>query len=186
MWHDSTGNLTYQVQSRDRVYIGDNQPEYWGGWTNNFNYNGFGLEVFFNYEYGRMAQDGQILFGTENIARINALHFIYDQRWTTPGQITSYPRMGTSASEPKGTAAQTGDRTWFKADYIRLKTVTLSYDLPASTYKRLGLTNTRFYIQGTNLWTYQDTESYDVEFFNASTGIIPQSKMFTVGIQLSF
>jgi len=186
MWYDTTGNLTYQVQSRDRVYIGDSQPEYWGGWSNNFNYKGFGLEVFFNYEYGRMTQDGQVLFGTENIARINALQFIHDQRWTTPGQITSYPRMGTSSAEPKGTGAQTGDRTWFKADYIRLKTVTLSYDLPVSIYKRLGLTNTRFYVQGTNLWTYQDTESYDVEFFSASTGIIPQSKMFTVGIQLGF
>lgn len=186
MWYDSLGNITYQVQSRDRVYIGDNQPEYWGGWSNNFNYKGFSLEIFFNYEYGRMAQDGQVLFGTENIARINALKLIYDQRWNVPGQITSYPRMGTSASEPKGTTAQTGDRTWFRADYIRLKTVTLSYDLPASIYKRLGLTSTHFYIQGTNLWTYQDTESYDVEFFNASTGIIPQSKMFTVGVQLGF
>jgi TonB-linked SusC/RagA family outer membrane protein len=186
MWLDSTGNLTYQVQARDRVYIGDNQPDYWGGWSNTISYRGFTLDVFFNYEYGRLAQDGQVLFLTENLARLNELQVVYNERWTTPGQVTSWPRMNVNGSESKGSGAQTGDRSWFKADYIRLKNVMISYDIPASVYNRLRLNNARFYVQGTNLWTYDDSRSYDVEFFGASTGIIPQSKNITVGLQIGF
>jgi TonB-linked SusC/RagA family outer membrane protein len=186
MWYDTLGNLTYQVQARDRVYIGDNQPEFYGGWSNTFSYKGLSLEVFFNYEYGRLVQDGQVLFLAENIARLNALQEIYDHRWTTPGQVTTYPRMNVNGAENKGSGAQTGDRTWFKADYIRLKTVTLSYDLPSSVYNKLHLSNARFYVQGTNLWTYADADSYDIEFFGASTGIIPNAKLWTAGIQIGF
>ncbi|MDQ6610344.1 MAG: TonB-dependent receptor, partial [Bacteroidota bacterium] len=74
MFLDSLNNLTYLVQARDRVYIGDNQPEYTGGWNNSFSYKGFTLEGFFQYEYGRLAQDGQINFLIENLSRFNALH----------------------------------------------------------------------------------------------------------------
>ena len=186
MWYDSLGNLTYQVQGRDRKYIGDTQPEFWGGWTNNFSWKGFNLEVFFNYEYGRMTQDAQVLFLTENLVRINALQEVYDQRWTKPGQVTSYPRMLTTSAETKGSGAQTGSVTWFNADYIRLKNVTLSYDIPASVINRIKLSRARVYISGTNLWTYSDTQSYDVEFFGTALGIIPQSKMYQAGIQIGF
>ncbi|HVG42317.1 MAG TPA: hypothetical protein VM888_11960, partial [Chitinophagaceae bacterium] len=186
MWLDSARNLTYQVVAKDRVYIGDNQPEFFGGWNNSISYGGFSLEAFFNYEYGRLAQDGQVLFLTENLARLNLLQDVYDLRWTTPGQLTSWPRMNATGAESKGSGAQTGDRAWFKADYVRLKNVTLSYDLPASVYNRLRLSSARFYVSGTNLYTFADTRSYDVEFFGASTGIIPQSKIFQAGVQIGF
>lgn len=186
MWYDTLGNLTYQVQARDRVYIGDNQPEFWGGLSNTFSYKGFSLEIFFNYEYGRLVQDGQVLFLTENLARLNELQEIYDRRWTTPGQVTKYPRMNVNGAENKGSGGQTGTISWFKADYIRLKTVSLTYDIASSITKKMHLGSVRLYVQGTNLWTYSDALSYDIEFFGASTGIIPNTKLYTAGIQVGF
>lgn len=186
MWVDTLGNLTYQVQARDRVYIGDNQPEYTGGWNNQFTYKGFSLEGFFQYEYGRMISDGQVNFMSENLARFNVLQHIYDNRFTTPGQITSVPRMNVNGAESKGSGALTGSRTFFNADYVRLKNVTLSYDLPSEVYTRLRLNSARFYVSGTNLYTFSDTRNYDVEFLGTGTGIIPQSKMFTAGVQVGF
>jgi TonB-linked SusC/RagA family outer membrane protein len=185
MWYDTLGNITYQPQNRDRVYLGDTQPDFWGGWTNNFTYKGFTLDVFFQYEYGRMADDGQVNFMLENIARLNAFVDVYENRWTTPGQITWYPRMRTAA-EPKGAGSLGGSRTLFKADYIRLKNVTLSYDLNSEVVRKLKLSNARFYLQGTNLWTLSDWYSYDIEFVGAATGIIPQSRNITAGIQIGF
>ncbi len=186
MWYDSLKNITYQPQNKDRVYIGDVQPNFWGGWTNNFTYKGFTLDVFFQYEYGRMANDGQVNFMLENIARLNSFVDVYDNRWTTPGQITWYPRMRSAGAEPKGSAAQSGSRMWFKSDYIRLKNVTLSYDLEGDVIRRLKLSNARFYLQGTNLWTSSDWFSYDIEFVGTATGIVPQSRNITAGIQLGF
>ncbi|HYF32854.1 MAG TPA: TonB-dependent receptor [Chitinophagaceae bacterium] len=186
MWYDTLGNLTYQVQARDRVYIGDQQPEYSGGLSNTLTFKGFTLDVFFQYEYGRLAQDQQVNFLTENISRLNAVQDVFDKRWTTPGQLTAFPRQNSVGTEAKGSGALSGSRTWFKADYIRLKNVTLSYDVPTSISGRLRLSNARLYVQATNIWTHSDWYGYDVEFLGSGTGIIPQSKNVTVGLQLGF
>jgi TonB-linked SusC/RagA family outer membrane protein len=186
MWLDTLGNVTYQPLLRDRVYVGDTQPDFWGGWTNNFTYKGFTLDVFFQYEYGRMADDGQVNFMLENIARLNSFVDVYENRWTTPGQITWYPRMRSAGAEPKGSSAASGSRNLFKADYIRLKNVTLSYDISSDVLKKLKLSAARFYLQGTNLWTMSDWYSYDIEFVGSATGIVPQSRNITAGIQIGF
>jgi TonB-linked SusC/RagA family outer membrane protein len=186
MWLDTLGNVTYQPLLRDRVYLGDTQPDFWGGWTNNFTYKGFTLDVFFQYEYGRMADDGQVNFMLENQARLNAFTDVYDNRWTTPGQITWYPKMRSAGAESKGSSALSGSRTLFKADYIRLKNVTLSYDISSDVLKKLKLSAARFYLQGTNLWTMSDWYSYDIEFVGTATGIVPQSRNITAGIQIGF
>ncbi len=187
MWYDSLGNITYQVQAKDRVVIGPTQlPKFNGGLRNTFSYKGFSLDAFLQYEYGRIATDGQVNFLIENIARINELQEVYEKRWTTPGQVTSYPRFLTGGSETKGSAAQTGDRTYFKADYIRLKNVMLSYEVSPDVVKRLKITNARIYVQGTNLATYSDALGYDVEFVGTATGIVPQFRNYTVGVQVGF
>ncbi len=189
MWYDTLGNLTYQTALKDRVILGQTRlPDFQGGLTNRFTYKGFSVDIFFNYEYGRLATDGQVNFLSENLARINSIQYFYDNRWKTPGQITDVPRGNSNGAETKGSAAQSGNRTWFKADFIRLKTLTLAYDLPSNSIisKRLGITNSRFYVQGTNLFTYSDSYGYDVEFVGTATGIIPQSRIITAGIQLGF
>lgn len=186
MWFDTLGNLTYQVQARDRVIIGDNQPEFNGGLNNTFRFRGFTLDVFFQYEYGRMVTDGQINFTIENLSRFNTIQDVIDKRWTTPGQVTSFPRMHSGGAEAKGSGSLTGSRPFFKADYVRLKNITLSYDVSKELAGKLGMSNARFYVQGTNLYTYADWYGYDVEFVGAGTGIIPNSKNITVGLQVAF
>jgi TonB-linked SusC/RagA family outer membrane protein len=187
MWYDSLGNLTYQVLAKDRVVLGPTLlSPYNGGLRNSFRYKGITLDVYLNYEYGRWATDGQVNFLFENIARINELQYIYDNRWTAPGQITSIPRFHVNGAESKGSGAQSGDRMWFKADYIRLKNVLLSYDLPAKLLSKAKIASARLYVQGTNLATISDWFSYDIEFVNTATGIIPQTKNITFGVQLGF
>jgi TonB-linked SusC/RagA family outer membrane protein len=188
MWYDSLGNLAYQISAKDRKLGGSTLiPLYQGGLRSTMSYKGFTLEGFFQYEYGRYESDGQINFLLENVARINMMQAVYENRWTKPGQITSFPRMNTVA-ETKNSGAQGGDRLWFKADYIRLKNLLISYDIPSSILRKARISSARFYVQATNLWTYNDWYSYDVEFSRTTTGnpvgIIPQSKNYTVGIQV--
>jgi TonB-dependent starch-binding outer membrane protein SusC len=186
MWYDSLGNLTYQIQTpKDNRIIGDELPEYTGGLTNTLTYKGFSLDVFFQYEYGRLVNDGQVSFLSENSGRINWLQSVYDARWTKPGQVTSVPRMNL-LTETKNSGVQGGSRMWVKDDYVRLKTVTLSYDLPTNVTSRLRMTAVKFYVQGTNLYTFADVPSYDPEFLGAGTGQIPQSRNMTVGLQIGF
>ncbi|MEY2903534.1 MAG: hypothetical protein RLY89_2640, partial [Bacteroidota bacterium] len=187
MWYDSTGNLTYQVLAKDRKIIGpQNTPLYQGGLRNSLTFKNFTFDFFFQYEYGRYSSDGQANFLIENIARINVLKEAYDQRWTTPGQMTFFPRYLLTSAESKGSGAQSGTRTFFKADYVRLKNVAVYYDLSPSLVKKAGLSSFRFYVQGTNLWTASDWFSYDIEFVGTATGIVPQTKNYTVGVQVGF
>ncbi len=187
MWYDSLGNLTYQVLAKDRVVLGPTlESPYVGGFRSVFKYRGVMLDVFLQGEYGRLATDGQVNFLFENLARLNELQYIYDNRWTTPGQITSIPRFNANGAESKGSGALSGNRQWFKADYIRLKNVMLSYDLPGKWLSKVKISNARVYVQATNLATISDWFSYDIEFVGTATGIIPQTKNVTFGVQLGF
>lgn len=115
MWYDNSGNLIYQVLAKDRKVIGpQNLPLYQGGLRNGLTYKNFSLDFFFQYEYGRYTSDGQANFLMENIARINVLKEAFDKRWTTPGQITFFPRYHVSGTESKGSSAQSGTRTFSK------------------------------------------------------------------------
>jgi len=191
MWYDINGNLVSAPTAADRYLLGNNQPEFYGGLTNTFTYKGFALDLFFNYEYGRVIPDAQVGFLRENGTRLtlNALQATYDSRWTTPGQVTHIARPVINNAETRGVNPNTGDANFWKADFIRLKQITLSYSFPASMISRVGLTNARVYVQGLNLWTYADYLGYDPEFVdtaNNGSGILPQSKNYTVGVQLGF
>ena len=188
LFYDINNNITYLPIAADRVILGDTQPEFYGGFNNTFEYKGFGLDFLFQYEYGRMVSDGQVSFLMENANRpFNTLQSIFDNRWRTPGQITSVPRPFDTGVEAQGANAVIGStRTLFKADYIRLKNVTFSYNLPKSWLVKSKFSQVRLYAQGTNLFTYDDFPGYDPEFVGTATGIIPQSKNYTFGIQVGF
>lgn len=191
MWYDVNGNIVSAPTAADRRVLGNNQPEFYGGMTNTFAYKGFALDLFFNYEYGRVIPDAQVGFLRENGARLtlNALQATYDARWTTPGQVTHIARPILNNAEARGVNPNTGNANFWKADFIRLKQVTFSYSFPRTLIDRVGLTNARVYVQGLNLWTYADYLGYDPEFVdtaNNGSGVLPQSKNYTVGVQLGF
>jgi TonB-linked SusC/RagA family outer membrane protein len=177
MWDDINGNPVYAPTAADRYLLGNSLPEFYGGLTNTFSYKGFALDLFFNYEYGRITPDAQVGFLRENGTRLtlNALQETHDDRWTTPGQITNIPRPVVGGAEVRGVGVNTGDVNFWKADFIRLKQVTLSYNFPATLINRVGLTNAKAYVQGINLWTYSDYLGYDPEFVdvNNGSGILP-------------
>jgi TonB-linked SusC/RagA family outer membrane protein len=188
MWYKANGALTYNpVIPADQRLAGQTIPVYNGGFENVFSYKNFEATFFFNYEYGRTVSDGQVNFLSEVGNRpFNTLKSMYDARWTTPGQITSVPRPFNNNTDFASSGRFTGQRYLFKADYIRLRTVMLAYNFPRELMQRWKMTMARFYIQGTNLWTYDDYPGYDPEFQGGATGLIPQNKNITVGLQLSF
>jgi TonB-dependent starch-binding outer membrane protein SusC len=190
MWYDSTGAITYAPLPKDRYYAGigaGGLPPYTGGLTTTLSYHGVSMEVNLSYQYGQVIADGQYNFLMENIARLNTLRENYDNRWKNPGQLTAVPRANANGAEPNGVGAQTGDRLLMKTDFIRVRSISLNYDLPSSVLGKLKMSNARFYVQGGNLFTYAPAfKGYDPEFVTTATGIVPQSKNVTVGLQMTF
>jgi TonB-linked SusC/RagA family outer membrane protein len=194
MWYDQNGNIVYTYQTpRDSKYLGSDFANIYGGFRNQFSYKGFDLTVFFQYEFGRRANNtqGASLFDNGN-RNVNSLVSVYEDRWTTPGQITDVPRPYNGGAEVLGSSYvnSVGSRTVEDASYIRLKQVQLAYNFPKALLSRTKIIQSiRLYGVATNLLTWTKWTGYDPEFLNfgsGNTGAIPQSKTFTFGIEAGF
>jgi TonB-dependent starch-binding outer membrane protein SusC len=192
MWYDINDNLTYIVSAANNRPLGSsNIPKQFGGLTNIFKYKGLELSIFFQYEFGRTAVNTQEFRLADNGAVLrNSLKYYYDNRWTTPGQVTDIPKPVDNRTEISGriSSYQQTNRFYQDASYIRLKTATLSYNLPTTFLKKIKLTNARVYVQGVNLVTWTKWTGFDPEFVdvngNNNQGIVPQSRNYTFGVQI--
>lgn len=191
IWLDANGNPTYRVQNpRDLKFFGSNQSKFYGGWTNNVSYKGFELDVLVQYDYGRREFNNQNAFLSEAGGRaFNVLQDVYDRRWQKPGDITDVPRPYNGNTELNGSGNFTGTRMLQDASYIRLKQVTLTYNLPSAWAKAIKMQNLKVYAQGFNLLTLTNWEGYDAEFINlgsGNNGVIPLSRNYIGGVQFTF
>ncbi|WP_222840160.1 SusC/RagA family TonB-linked outer membrane protein [Flavihumibacter stibioxidans] len=143
-----------------RVVVGDPNPDYVFGITNNFSYKGFDLSVFFNGVTGNQIN----IYG---MGRYSSANFRFEDNqtadqmnaWTTPGQKTSIPQ----ARLYRNNGAQISSRYIVDGDFIRLRNISLGYNLPASVTRRLKLEKLRFYVSGQNLLTITNYPYWDPE-----------------------
>jgi TonB-linked SusC/RagA family outer membrane protein len=194
MHYDINGNITYVRTAADIVPLGHSDfSNKFGGLTNTFSYKGIELSAFFQYDYGRTVGNVQSFRMADNGAVLrNSNISFYNDRWTTPGQITSVPRPALNRTENSAriSSYQTLTRFYEDASFIRLKQVTLAYSLPASFLSKFKISNARIYAQAMNLVTWTKWTGYDPEFrdtgANSVEGIVPQTRNYTFGVQLGF
>lgn len=187
MWLDTLGNLTYTLQARDSRIQGSPIPKGFGGVTNTISYKGFNLEVFFQGQWGnKLLNNNGFFMESSASAGWNNMRSQLD-RWTTPGQITRVPRPYEGGTEPGSSSIQTFSTKQIEnGGYVRLKQVTVSYDLPRSLINRIKMRQVRFFAQGVNLLTWTAYTGFDPEVDGVEIGRYPQSKQITGGIQIGF
>ena len=193
MWYDNAGNIIYRIAGNVDSYsriIGQQIPNIFGGLTNDISYKGFDLSVLFTYEYGRTSFNNQSAFMSENVGRsFNTLRSVYENRWTTPGQITNVPRPFNGNVEVLASGITAGSRLYEDASYIRLKTVSLGYSFPKSIVSKLSMATLRIYVQAYNLYTWTKWSGFDAEWINlgnGNNGVVPQPRVITAGIKVGF
>ena len=114
---------------------------------------------------------------------------LYGNFWTPENTDARYARMGDGIYNYNSTL---NDRYVFSTSYLRMKNITLAYELPRSVAQRLHLGSASVYAVATNLFTVTDWPGIDPE--SAGTGTTagtnydsyPLSKTFSVGVKLSF
>lgn len=193
-----TGDVVYQdvdgkagITVDDRQLIGSIWPKYFGGITNEVTYKGFDLNAFFAFSYGNKVYNLNKFFGEGGGAR-DASRVIFASnlaRWQQPGDITDVPRpQVTNVNNYRD-----GGSRWLEdGSYLRLRSLTLGYTLPASITERLKLEKLRIYAVGTNLWLLTDYTGLDPESSASSSqnepgldlGTPPQPRGFQIGIDL--
>lgn len=180
-----------QVDSYDLTIIGNPNPKFIGGFTNNFRYRDFDLSIFLQFSYGGQIQNAnRIEFeGGDPTTRtsLNMFASVKD-RWTPENPSNTLFRVGG-----QGPTAYS-DRTIEDGSYLRLKTVTLGYTLPAALTKRVGINSLRFYASAQNLLTWTKYSGLDPEVSTYDTALTPafdwspypRSRTMTLGLELSF
>ncbi|HEY8396749.1 MAG TPA: TonB-dependent receptor [Flavihumibacter sp.] len=146
--------------SAERVVVGDPNPDWIFGVTNNFSYAGFDLSVFFNGVTGNQLN----IYG---MGRYSSANFRFEDNqtrdqlraWTTPGQKTDIPQARLYANN----GAQISSRYIVDGDYLRLRNITLGYNFPASVTNRLKVSKLRVYASAQNLLTFTSYPYWDPE-----------------------
>ncbi|WP_116107365.1 SusC/RagA family TonB-linked outer membrane protein [Lewinella sp. IMCC34191] len=150
---------TNDPNAANRIVAGQPFPDVTAGLTNTVAYGGITLTFTFQGEWGTSLYNAGGRFQSANARFFDNQTVDQLDRWQNPGDITDVPQARLFTSN--GTAAST--RYLEKADFIRLRNITLSYDLPRDWMERIGLTNTQLYLSGLNLLTFTDYSGYDPE-----------------------
>lgn len=178
------------IDKRDVVYLGNSNPKLTGGFgpTITFN-NQYKILLFFNY---RLKYD--IINGTDmnttNMYSYNNQSTAVLARWRNPGDVTNMPRAIYGA----GYNWLGSDRYVEDASFLRLRSVTFSYNLGKNLLKKLNLEDVRMYVTADNLYTFTKYRGQDPEV-NMSSGpfgiaidnaATPPTKRFTFGLSTRF
>jgi hypothetical protein len=163
---------------------------YYGGLQNSLRYKNWEIDflVQFVNQTGKNALVGGA-FGPPGESFTNAPIIVLN-RWQKPGDNAQFQKFttgaGSSPSAANGwyTDEQYGDNAYSDASFIRLKNLSISYQLPVTWMKKLRLQQSKIYIQGQNLFTITSYKGMDPE--NQSTNLTPPVTMLTGGIQLTF
>jgi TonB-linked SusC/RagA family outer membrane protein len=191
----ATGDAIYDdtngdgiINNSDAIVIGNSQPDFYGGLTNRFSYKRFDLSVFFQFSVGNkilnFAKSTFVNTGADisNNQSVEAL-----RRWQKPGDVTDVPRYEFENSYNNFHS----NRLLEDGSYLRLKSVSFGYHLPANLANKLMLQNLRIYCSGTNIWTYTKYSGADPEVSTldgsvSAQGIdfftLPQVRTVSVGI----
>lgn len=146
------------VNEMDQTIIGNPNPIHIGGFSNNFNYKGFDLNVFFQWSYGNdVLNANRIVFEGQQIRPSLNMFKSVENRWTPENQTNELFTMRGGGNNFYSS------RIIEDGSFLRLKTVALGYNLPEACLTRLKLKSLRLYASAQNLITWTNYSGIDPE-----------------------
>lgn len=177
---DFHGNPTYSPTIADRTVLVTTLPEFYGGFQNTISWKGVQLD--FLLQFVEQVGANTFYFATGNApgAPSSNQQVTVLNRWKMPGDVAPIARFGNNiVPYVINTDAAYSDA----ASYIRLRNLSLSWQLPAMWLRNGRIQNCRLYVQGENLLTFTRFQGgLDPE--NQSTTALPPLRVLTVGIQV--
>lgn len=182
-------NKDGKINSKDRTYIGSPIPDFIYGFSFESSYKAF--EFSFDFQ----GQLGNEIYNGKAAVRPDLYNFETSvlQRWRSEGGSNTEPRATKGGINwvPSSRFIQDGS-------YLRLRTVSIGYNLPAKLLGKARLDRAKLYLRGTNLWTLTKYTGYTPEIYNPNqgsgdvlsagidSGIYPISAIYTTGISITF
>ena len=182
-------NKDGKIDKNDIVYIGNSNPQLQGGAGFNLRYKDWSLTVLMHYRLGqkivnRARMNAESMIGSDNQSTAVL------RRWRNEGDQTDIPR----ALWDYGLNYLGSDRFVEDCSFLRLKTLSLSYNLPKKFCQNLGLTSANVFITGYDLLTFTDYTGQDPEV-NLPSSVTdlaednsqtPRSRRVAMGVTINF
>lgn len=178
-------NTDLVIDKNDRTIIGDPNPDWFGNVSTSLKHENLTLNAVFSYSIG-----GDVYNYSRTV--LEGMYAPYNQyrtvlnRWRQEGDVTSVPKA--VFNDPMGNA-RFSDRWIEDGSYVRLKNITLTYDLKLDVPV---IESCQLYLTGENLITFTRYKGLDPEFASGVSPLymgidpctVPQSRIVSLGIKL--
>jgi len=162
----------------DRMVVGTTVPLYSAGFSNDFKYKSFDLNVFVNARVGQT-----FVSNYANKFEPNAIEngAVVDY-WTPENPTNSYPQPDSKISRATMPFATT--LGYKDGSFLKIRNITLGYTLPSGLAKSLHVTSLRWYVSAKNYFTFSKVKDYDPE--GGGSFEHPLTKLIVTGLNIEF
>ncbi|HRP54918.1 TonB-dependent receptor [Agriterribacter sp.] len=184
-------NGDYSIDVADRIYSGDPNPRWNGGWTNDFTYKGFSLNIVSTFVVGREIVNTALLdrlkLGKDFAGSSSLPNFDNYAIWEKSGDNARYPTLNPWSD---ATQVINYDSEYIEdGSYFKIRSATLSYTFSNRVMERFPFERMRIYCTADNLITFQkysgpDAELVTIDGFDMSGGY-PMRRMLLFGVSIS-
>lgn len=190
------------LNSADYITLGELMPKFYGGLNNNLTFKGASLSFLFQF----VKQEGPgLAYGplAANLGGLSNFDTSVLDRWRKPGDITNIPRASSLTSslayQRYTSQYRSSSAAWEDASFIRLKNVSLSYNISEWTSK-INIKKASINFNAQNLITWTSFRGLDPEiqgfdrtyvsqvnpYGSVKTSSTPTMRTFTFGLQMTF
>ena len=185
---DGDGKIAPNDMTRDNGYTDD--PEYMAGLTLGFNYKRltFNMQLTGAWNVSRYITDvfRQPFYCSSNTTQGGLLSYHVNNTWT-PGVYESQDALYPRATWANAEQNYENSDLWEKdAKYLRLKTVSLSYDFINPTFKKIGMNKCEVTLSGYNLLTFTPYKWGDPETRASNAPSYPLQRTYTISLNVGF
>ena len=192
------------IDNKDMTDLGNAQPKFYGGFSQNFRYKNWDMSLMFNFSVGNKVYNAnKIEYSTQYLYKDNnMLAEVADRfRW--------FDDAGVKVNDPTALAALNANTTGWTppagayflhsyaiedGSFLRLNNVTLGYSLGKEFTKQLGLSNFRLYFTMNNVFTITGYSGYDPEANTRRNPLTPgvdyaaypRSRFILSGVDITF
>ncbi|MGI6793336.1 SusC/RagA family TonB-linked outer membrane protein [Bacteroides sp. KG68] len=163
-----TDDGTNKITDADRTVIGNGHPKHTGGFSNNFTYKNWDLNIFMQWSYGNDLLNANRLIFENPQSRKNANMFAsYNNRWTAENPNSDMPRARAIGAEYYSSLyIEDGS-------YLKLKTISLGYNFTRKTLRSLGISAARIFASAENIATITGYSGSDPEVSTRNSVLTP-------------
>lgn len=180
--------LTNSYRYAKYDYSGSAIPKLYGGFNFNLGYKDFELSAVFSYSLGGKVLDLTYanLMATDEFGY--AMSEDVKKAWQKPGDITNVPRLDANSTHATSIGQSYSTRWLTNANYLNLRTVTLSYNLPAKWLHHVMVKNARLSVSAENLFMIKARQGLNPQanYAGVSYNEYMPARNITLGLNVSF